>query len=356
MSTTKRWKVLVLSAGDNTGIGYCRSLKLAGDKYQIVATDTNPYRLHHSVGDVRYLLPEAASHDYFPSLLRLVQAERPDFLYASDTNPELEIVTSRRTELGCTTFWPPQDAMAIYEDKWLTYLKCRDVGVPVPETVLVSTPEDVRRAVRQWGKVWLRATRGSGGRGAIVTDDPDLGIAWVKRFDGWGTFTAAEVLTSEMATWMGIWWHGELVVGQGRKRLHWEYGHLSPTGVTGITGAQSTLKDTGLRETAIMTIKAMGHEPHGIVAVDFTYNKQGWPNPTEVQAARFYSSILFLAEAGLNLPDIYTELGLSGEPPQLPDRLDPLDEGLLWLKAVDCTPQLTTWDDVRRNESKWRNY
>lgn len=355
MSSLTR-KILVLSSGDNTGIGFCRSLELVRDRYEIIATDTNLYRLHHAVGDRRYLLPDATSEDYFPALTRLIEKEKPDLLYASDTNLELSVVTARRKELNCRTFWPPQEAIAVYENKWLTYLKCVEAKVTVPDTILVRNASDIYQAIREWKRIWLRSIYGSGGRGAIVTDDPVLAVAWVRRFDGWNAFTAAQVLGGEMATWMGIWWDGELIVGQGRKRLHWEYTNLSPTGVTGITGAQSTLKEASLRDTAIKVIGGMGHQPHGLVAVDFRYDDQGRPNPTEVQATRFYSSILFLSEAGLNLPHIYVELGLTGKSPSLQDRLDPLPSDLVWLKAVDCLPKLTTWDEICRNELQWRLY
>jgi hypothetical protein len=348
------WRILVLSAGDNTGIGFCRSLKMVQGKYEIVSTDTNPYRLHWSIGDKRYLLPDPQGDDYLETLHRVLKKEQPDLLYASDTNIELNVVMSRRNELDCRTFWPPSEAIEIYENKWLTYLKCTAAGIQVPATVLINSPEDIHKAIRNWGKVWMRATHGSGGKGAIVTDDPVLANAWVARFDGWGQFTAAEVLTSEMATWMGIWWQGQLIVGQGRKRLHWEYAHLSPTGVSGITGAQTTLKNKRVREIAIATILAAGVEPHGIVAVDLTYDKNGIPNPTEIQATRFYSSIQFLAEAGLNLPDIYTELGITGVPPTITDPIDPLAEGLVWLKAVDCLPQLISSRKIEDDISEWR--
>ena len=126
--------------------------------------------------------------------------------------------------------------------------------------------------------------------------------------------------------------------------------------MSGITGAQSTVRDEVLRETAITVIRAMGPEPHGLVAVDFTYDNQGRPNPTEVQATRFYSSVLFLTEAGLNLPDIYADLGLTEHPPSLKCRMDPLPDGHVWLKALDCIPRLTTWDDIRRNKSRWQTF
>jgi carbamoyl-phosphate synthase large subunit len=167
-----------------------------------------------------------------------------------------------------------------------------------------------------------------------------LAKGWIDRYSGWGSFTAAEVLTKETATWIGLWLEGELAVCQGRRRLHWEYGSLSPSGVTGITGAQSTTSDSKIHQVALAAVASLPVVPHGIVSVDMTYDAGGVPNPTEIQASRFYTSIQFLAEAGLNLPEMYVEMALSGVIPPLERRAHPLPDDLLWLKSIDSQPIL----------------
>ncbi|MEZ4313111.1 MAG: hypothetical protein R3F14_34250 [Polyangiaceae bacterium] len=335
-------RVLILSAGDPAGMNFCRSLKLVGRKYHIIGTDTNVFRLGLATADEHYLLPDPDTDAYVPALLRLIEGTRPDFVYASDTNLELALLSQHREDIRVAHLLPPKEAVAVYEDKWLSYCCFKAAGLTVPETILVNSPADLREALRKLGRVWLRATRGSGGRASIATDDLELATAWTRRHQGWGSFTAAEVLTKRMATWIGVWWNGDLVVGQGRERLHWEYSQLSPSGVTGITGAQCTTSDKVITETALAAIRSAGHPAHGIVSVDMTFDAHGRPNPTEIQASRFYTSIQFLAEAGLNLPDIYVELGIRRQVPPLSVRINPLPDGLVWLKAVDCVPVMTT--------------
>ncbi|MEO7594950.1 MAG: hypothetical protein ABI134_27280 [Byssovorax sp.] len=322
-------RVLILSAGDPAGINFCRSLKLVEGKYHIIGTDTNIYRLYLTTADDRFLLPDPETDAYLPALLLLIERTQPDFIYASDTNKELSILLQIRSQLRVSHLLPPGEAVDVYEDKWSSYLCFKAAGIAVPETVLIETPNDIQAAIRRFGTIWLRATHGSGGRASISTDDQELASAWVRRHQGWGEFTAAQVLTKRMATWIGIWWNGELVVGQGRMRLHWEYAYLSPSGVTGISGAQTTTSSQAICETALAAIRSTGHEPHGIVSVDMTFDVAGCPNPTEIQACRFYSSILFLAEAGLNMPDIYVELAMSRRVPHLPVRLNPLVDDLV---------------------------
>ena len=186
----------------------------------------------------------------------------------------------------------------------------------------------------------------------MPTSDPRLAAAWISRHNGWGTFTASELLTKKMATWIGLWYEGQLIASQGRERLHWEYASLSPSGVTGITGAQVTTNAPAICEVARKAIDALPFSPHGIVSVDLTYDRQRNPNPTEIQASRFYTSILFLATAGLNLPDLYIQLALTGNASALPS-VNPLPDGLLWLKSVDCQPQLTTVKEFERQVASW---
>lgn len=346
-------RVLMTSAGEGPGINFARSLRQCARRYHIIGTETNVYRTFNIDADEVYLLPPANDPVYWPALLQLIEQTKPDFLYAADTNLELATISERRHELP-TTCLPDPDKVIVFEDKWKTNCRLREVGIKVPDTILVESQADLDLAFGRFGRVWLRATQGSGGRASLPTDDPDLARCWINRHKGWGHFTAAEVLTSRMATWIGLWWRGQLVVCQARKRLFWEFAALSPSGVTGVTGAQSTTSDKVIHETALRAIRAIDPSPHGIVSVDFTYDKRGIPNPTEIQASRFYSSIHFLTAAGLNLPDLYVRLGLTGVVPNLDERENPLPDDLVWIKYVDCLPRLTNIAEVHAIEADLR--
>lgn len=352
-------RVLILSATDGTaGVDFCKSLRLCGKKYHIVASDTNSIRLHHALpyADEHFLLPdinEKGDAEYWSVLLKLIKHTKPDFIYAADTNKELELFSARRDEIDVPYFLPPREAVEIYEDKWLTWQFLQQADIQVPKTVLIKNKADLEHAISEFQQVWLRATTGSGGRGSIPTDNFDFAVNWLNHNNGWGVFTAAECLTKKMATWIGLWKEGELIVCQGRNRLHWDYGHLSPSGVSGITGAQSTTSDSVIHQTALAAIAAIPHKPHGVVSVDFTYDSEGRPNPTEIQASRFYSSIYFLAAAGLNLPDMFIDLGLGRETKEVLKREHPLEDGLVWLKTVGCPEQLTTLQEMEKRREKW---
>jgi carbamoyl-phosphate synthase large subunit len=136
------------------------------------------------------------------------------------------------------------------------------------------------------------------------------------------------------------------VASQLRERTSWKYSHLSVSGVTGITAGQKTLWDRSLHELAVRSVHAVLDRPHGAVGVDFTYGYDSKPYITEIQPARFYSSIEFLAAVGINLPDIYCRLALGLPLPSADERINPIRVPYYWYKAVDMLPKILTQAEV----------
>lgn len=350
-------KVIVTNAGRGPAINFCRSLRLAPEKYEIIGLEQSKYSILNAEVDQRYLCPDANSPEYLPFLREIIDRTKADVLYPSKTNDELWLISKNRESLNIKTFLPDDSMIQLYEDKFKTYKILKDNGIKVPKTLIINNHEDLKLAFETFPEgIWLRAIKGCGGKGSLPTNDYDLAKAWINRFNGWGIFTASEILSKKTATWIGIWYHGELIVSQIRERLYWEYSNLAPSGVTGITGAQVTKKSPLIDEIALKSIKAINPVPHGIVAVDFTYDSNDIPNPTEIQASRFYTSTYFLTKAGLNLPYLFVKLALGEDVPVYNDKFSPLKENLLWVKFVDCLPQLSSLEEVENYESELRKW
>ena len=56
------------------------------------------------------------------------------------------------------------------------------------------------------------------------------------------------------------------------------------------------------------SVRAVSAVPHGIFGVDFAYDKDGVPNPTEINISRFFTTVRFFTEAGVNFPEIFNVL------------------------------------------------
>ncbi len=156
------------------------------------------------------------------------------------------------------------------------------------------------------------------------------------------------MLQPETVTWLSIWYEGELIVAQSRARKGWTHGSRSISGVTGVTKVGVTCSDEKVDEIAIQSIKAVSSKPHGIFGVDMAYDKDGVPNPTEINISRFFTTVLFFTEAGLNLPDIFKNLALYGDVPKLDKKVNPLPSGLHWLRGMDTVPRLMSTEDIKR--------
>jgi carbamoyl-phosphate synthase large subunit len=135
-------------------------------------------------------------------------------------------------------------------------------------------------------------------------------------------------------------------VAQTRKRLYWEFSNRSPSGVTGLTGTGVTVSDPAVDDLAIRAIHAIDACPHGVWSVDMTYDREGCPNPTEINIGRFFTTHLFFSQAGLNMPYILVKLAFGEEPPLPEKRINPLPDGLAWIRGMDIVPILTTTAEI----------
>ena len=260
---------------------------------------------------------------------------------------------NRLNELGVRTYLPAHETVEICQDKFKSFEKWMAAGLRVPGTRYLHTHEDLKRAFKEFGpKIWIRATTGAWGRGALPTDDYEMARRWIEYYQGWGSFTASECLEKDSVTWLSIWRRGELVVAQSRKRLYWEFANRTLSGVTGITGTGITVSDAKVDEIALKAIRAIDVEPHGIFGVDLTYDKEGVPNPTEINIGRFFTTHLFFTRAGLNLPHLLVKLAFDEPLPHFQQRINPLEPGLAWVRGMDTEPVLTTVREIEKIEQE----
>jgi len=147
---------------------------------------------------------------------------------------------------------------------------------------------------------------------------------------------------------LSIWHQGELVVAQTRRRLSWNFANRALSGVTGITGVGETHSDETVNRVALDSIMAIDQKPHGIFAVDMTYDQKGFPNPTEINIGRFFTTHYFFTKAGLNMPEIFCDIALENNIPTFEKKINPLEDGLLWIRGMDSEPVLTTRNELEK--------
>lgn len=348
-------KILIAGAGGAPSEGVINSLLKSKKQETIIGMGSEPTDLVLSHAERKYHVPYANTSGYKDALLKILRAEKPDLVHFQN---DLEIYHASllRDDIhaaGTKTFMPPHEVIDTCVHKYKTYLKFKQAGIRVPVNMMIHNEQDLKKAFSDLGdkdgKIWLRsASIGGGGKGSIPTNDYQMAKCWIDRFNGWGDFVAAQMLTPDTVTWLSIWHEGKLVVAQTRKRAGWVYGNRTASGITGVTKVGQTCSDAGINEIAVKAIKSVSEKPHGIFGVDMTYDKDGIPNPTEINISRFFTTILFFTEAGLNMPEIFKDVALYGEFPKLEKTINPLPDGLLWLRGMDTRPRLMTASDIEK--------
>jgi hypothetical protein len=351
-------KILITEAGVSPTENLIRSWNMAEIREEIIGISRNPYQLYGSKADVKKCIPYdyAFGDDYKEALLKIMKEEKPDLAVFMSDREILEVSKFREeiVDLGTKVFIPRHEVIDKCTDKFKSYTQWKKAGIKVPETIMIKNKQDLRAAFEKLGneegKVWIRSTIGAGGRGALPTNDLEFAAYWIDLYDGWGKFTASELLKSEKTvTWLSIWYEGELIVAQTRKRKSWGFGNRTLSGVTGITSVGETYSNKLVDKIAVESILAVDDKPHGVYGVDMTYDNAGIPNPTEINM-RFFTTSHFFTEAGLNMAEIYKDIAIYGKFPTLTRNINPLPDGLIWLRDMDRRPVLTTMDQIRQIE------
>lgn len=346
-------KILVAGAGGAPSEGVINSIIRGRKNEVVIGMGSEPTDLVLSAASKKYYVPYANDSAYKKRLLHILETEKPDLVHFQN---DLEIYHASLfrdeiTATGTKIFMPEHEVIDTCVHKYKSYLAFKAANVPVPVNSIIHDEDDLRAAFANLGdengKIWLRnSSIGGGGKGAIPTADFGMAKAWIEHHRGWGDFVAAGMLTPETVTWLSIWHEGELVVAQSRKRRGWTHGNRSISGVTGVTKVGVTCENDEVTRIAIEAIKAVTAKPHGIFGVDMAYDKRGVPNPTEINISRFFTTVLFFTAAGLNMPEIFKDIALYGEFPQLKKKINPLPNGLLWLRGMDVEPRLMTQDAI----------
>ena len=347
-------KILVAGAGGAPTEGVVFSLLKNPNNY-VIGMGSEPTDVILSKADKKYYAPYANTNEYKDKLLEILNKEKPDLVHFQN---DLEIYHSSliREEIkatGTKIFMPDHSVIDTCVHKYKSYQAFKKAGVIVPVNITIDTEEDLKRAFKELGdsqgKIWLRDSGiGGGGKGALPTSDYTLAKSWIDHYKGWGDFIAAEMLTPKTVTWLSVWHEGELILAQTRAREGWTHGNRAISGVTGVTKVGVTVSDEQVTQIAINTVKAVSDKPHGIFGVDMAFDKNGIPNPTEINISRFFTTVRFFTEAGINFPEIFKQLALGEKISIKKGIINPLESGLMWVRGMATEPRLVVKDSLEQ--------
>lgn len=339
-------RILIPSAGGPGCVNLTRSLALLGDEVWTLGTDASPHYLHLAQTDTRELSPRRDDAEaWVADLEQRITRHRIDFVFP---NNSLDGVLLARHDgrFSCRTWLPSAVAYEVGEDKWATYQLLEDVGIEVPRTWLLESPEDLAVVFDTVvPPVWVRGS-GIPGKGVGVASLPaktlDQAIQWVNYWDGWGKMAASEFLPGRNLTWLGVFDQGRLVASQCRERDAYVIPHVSPSGITGAPAISHTVHRTDINAIGPRVCLAIDPSFHGPAFVDFKEDGGGTPRVTEINVGRFGTTFHFYSAAGANFAELVLRLAFGESLPGWVKAYDVLPEGLYWIRTLDAGPVLTS--------------
>ena len=344
-------RVLVTGAGGSPATNFVRSLRAAPEPVHLTGTDADPYCLLRAETDTRHLVPPAGDPAYLDVLNAIVEREDVGLVHAQN-DAEVAFLSEHRDQVAARLYLPARETIRVCQDKFRSYESWKAAGLPVPETVMLRSEEDLQAAFERFGgALWLRATTGAGGRGALPVQDYDTAKELAGVPEGLGQLHRGRAA--------GAGQH-HLDVGLARRRAGGRPGPQAPVlgavadlpfGVTGVTGAGVTIADPALDELAEAAVLAIDPHPDGLFGVDLTYDRAGVPNPTEINVGRFFTTHQFFTALGVNLPYAYLKLAFGEPPPAFPRRHNPAPEGMVWIRGVDFEPVLAPAAEIDRHRA-----
>ncbi|MDI9620009.1 MAG: hypothetical protein QFX33_04280 [Candidatus Nezhaarchaeota archaeon] len=355
-------RILVTGCGGIGGSNFVRALRLAermtGDKLFIVGAEFNPYYLLMPDVDVRFRTPKHSDPHFKDAVVRLIKEHSIDFLHPHPSS-EAKVLAGCVDELGVKCYLPrPED---IAPDKWDTYVKLVDNGVPAPRARCMASLEDVEEAFMALGSpLWVRARAGAGGRLSLKVNTPEEARMWVKLNVVQGRakvsdFMIQEYMPGRDLAFDSLWFRGELVTSYVRERIEYPLKHVSLTGITGTPSVARTLIHDEASCIGVRAVKALNPRPHGFYSVDLKEDAEGRPRVTEVDGKWHTTAPLWgyavskvLGDVSYNIAYAYLKLGLEGGLPFILPKMNLYPEGLYLIRQLDSGVLMTFKEGVVR--------
>ena len=344
-------RVLIPAAGGPGSVNLARSLKAAPEPIFTVGTDASPFYIHLALTDIKVVVPRYSDETQYIAAIKKLVADYEIDLIMPNSSLAMEVLTRHKDELGARMFVPSLKTQHLAASKYLTYLRWKEAGIPVPKTMLIRTPQDVERAFDEipTRPVWFRGAgipgRGIGGA-QLPCSHPRQALGWIDYYNGWGNFLASEYLPGRNLTFLGVYKEGELILGQARQRDAYILPHLNPAGITGAPAVSHTIHDEEVNRLGKAATLAIDPQFTGAGFVDFKEDRHGRILATELNAGRFGTTHYFYTAAGVNFPYCLLKLAFGETLPGYCRPFNAVEKDLYWIRTLDAGPVLLHKDEL----------
>ena len=348
--SSPRKRIIITGSGGPAGINFINSLRYSKKKMYLIGTDIDKYHLEWPDVDERYLVPRYTDSSYIDKINELIKRTKAQMVHPQPDG-EVRVLSENREKIDALTFLPDKKTIQICQNKYKSSKIWSKRGVPVADTILIRRESDLQKAEDFFEHpYWLRATTGFSARGSTLVPNIEVARHWIgywkAREDIDWKFIAQKYLPGKIIAFQSLWKEGEIVTSQARERLEYLYPYLAPSGITNTPVVAVTINRDDVNEIATECVLSIDENATGIFCVDLREDKDGVPNPTEINAGRFFTTSFFFTRAGINMPYYYVKLAYKERIPKLP-KYNALPKGLYWIRHIDAPA-------VLREEGQWK--
>ena len=165
-------RVLVTASGSPGGARLVQSLQQNGERpLEVIGTDMSDRRGGRIICDRFHVVPPGGSDEYIDVLADIARREQVDVVFPLSSF-EVGRVAECVDRFDVPVLVAKPSAIAACNDKSKTMELCSRLGVPIPRSITVRTPEEFRAAAEQLGypdvDVCTKPTGTKGSRGFLV--------------------------------------------------------------------------------------------------------------------------------------------------------------------------------------------
>ncbi len=314
--------ILVLDGNQNQAVASVRSLARAG--HTVFAGEAASWSKagwsRASSGTFRYPSPQGSVHAFVEATAAFVR-ERPGTLVLPMTEATTLPLSAHRDVLvaaGARLVFPDHTDLLRAFDKNETTRLAASLGVAVPRTLVVTSPEQARDAAQSMrypvvlkphaseelspdGK--LRTT----GRPRYASDSVQYEAAYREISSRSSAVLVQEFVEGEGTGYFALMHHGELRAEFAHRRIRDVY----PTG-SGSAVRESVAVDPEIRRSSLAILSALRW--HGVAMVEYRKKDSSPPAFMEVNG-RFWHSLPLACYASVDFPALLAEMAEQGDVP-----------------------------------------
>ncbi len=284
--------ILITGIGGPTPRSIAKTIREKFPDSRIIGIDANPKALGFFMPDLihkYYVAPKVYEPAYWPFINNLISSERINMAFVQ---PELEVVGwgenyNLKGSYPCPVLIPPFELASILMDKAKMADVLKDTEF-IPKTIKVSQANPMFQVVESsiGFPCWIRATKGSGGLGALKLGDLNSYKSWLFINSDIQEFTVSAFLPGRHLATQMLYYKGEYIKGGSLECVEYIMASIAPSKVTGNTSYGRFINEDKILEFCNSCIEYISDQlnvlANGVLSFDLKEDVDGNLKVTEI--------------------------------------------------------------------------